>query len=60
MVNGKFVNNCNKELVEKEFWVEFNVIFRFYYCNFVVFLGYCVEEDDLFFVYEFMVNGFFR
>lgn len=59
MVNGKLVNNFNKEVIEREFWVEFKIIFWFYYCNFVVFLGFCVEEDDLFFVYEFMGKGFF-
>lgn len=59
-VNGKLVNNCNKELVEKEFWAELNAISRLHHRNLVALLGYCVEEDDLFLVYEFMANGSLR
>uniref|UniRef100_A0A7I4CWA8 Protein kinase domain-containing protein n=1 Tax=Physcomitrium patens TaxID=3218 RepID=A0A7I4CWA8_PHYPA len=56
-VNGKLVNNSNKEVIEREFWAELKTISRLHHRNLVALLGFCVEEDDLFLVYEFMGKG---
>lgn len=56
-VNGNLVDNHNQELIEKEFWAELKTISRLHHRNLVALLGYCVEEDDLFLVYEFMAKG---
>jgi aminoglycoside phosphotransferase (APT) family kinase protein len=46
-----------EEAVEREFWAELRAIARLHHRNLVALLGYCVEEDDLFLVYEFMAKG---
>ena len=56
-VNGNLVDNYNQEIIEKEFWAELKTISRLHHRNLVALLGYCVEEDDLFLVYEFMGKG---
>lgn len=56
-VNGNLVDNHNQEVVEKEFWAELKTISKLHHRNAVALLGYCVEEDDLFLVYEFMAKG---
>lgn len=49
--------NHSQEVVEKAFWAELNTISRLHHRNLVALLGYCVEDDDLFLVYEFMGKG---
>lgn len=50
-------DNHAQEVLEKDFWAELKTISRLHHRNLVALLGYCVEEDDLFLVYEFMANG---
>ncbi|KAG0581062.1 hypothetical protein M758_4G226100 [Ceratodon purpureus] len=51
------LENRSQEVVEKEFWSELNTISRLHHRNLVALLGFCIEEDDLFLVYEYMANG---
>jgi len=51
------LENRSQEVVEKEFWAELNAISRLHHRNLVALLGFCIEEDDLFLVYEYMANG---
>jgi serine/threonine protein kinase len=43
--------------LEKEFWVELRTISRLHHGNLVALLGYCVEGQELFLIYELMSNG---
>ncbi|KAH8961519.1 hypothetical protein BDL97_05G054800 [Sphagnum fallax] len=47
----------NQDSVEKEFWSELRSISRLHHNNLVALLGYCIEGDQLFLIYEFMENG---
>lgn len=47
----------SRETVEREFWSELNTISRLHHRNLVALLGYCIEDDDLFLVYEYMAGG---
>lgn len=49
--------NHSQEIIEKAFWAELKTISRLHHRNLVALLGYCVEDDDLFLVYEFMGKG---
>lgn len=51
------LENRSQEVIEKEFWSELNTISRLHHRNLVALLGFCIEEDDLFLVYEHMANG---
>lgn len=51
------MGNHSQEVIEKAFWAELNTISRLHHRNLVALLGYCVENDDLFLVYEFMGKG---
>lgn len=51
------LDNPTQEEIEKEFWAELNVISRLHHRNLVALLGFCIEGDDLFLVYEYMANG---
>ncbi|XP_024385907.1 uncharacterized protein [Physcomitrium patens] len=51
------VENRSQEVVEKEFWAELSTISRLHHRNLVALLGYCIEGDDLFLVYEYMGAG---
>ena len=51
------LENRSQEVIEKEFWSELNTISRLHHRNLVALLGFCIEEDDLFLVYEYMANG---
>ena len=50
-------DNHSQEMIEKAFWAELKTISRLHHRNLVALLGYCVEDDDLFLVYEFMGKG---
>ncbi len=47
----------NQDSIEKEFWSELRSISRLHHNNLVSLLGYCIEADQLFLIYEFMENG---
>lgn len=49
--------NRSQEVIEKEFWSELNTIWRLNHKSLVALLGYCIEGDELFLVYELMVKG---
>jgi serine/threonine protein kinase len=51
------LENRSQEVIEKEFWSELNTISRLHHRNLVALLGFCVEDDDLLLVYEYMANG---
>ncbi|CAK9879081.1 unnamed protein product [Sphagnum jensenii] len=54
------VVNTNKpvqQTLEKEFWAELRTISRLHHGNLVALLGYCVEGQELFLIYEKMSNG---
>jgi serine/threonine protein kinase len=46
-----------QDSTEKEFWSELHCISRLNHNNIVSLLGYCVQEDQLFLIYEFMEMG---
>ena len=50
-------NHNQQEAIEKEFWAELNTISRLHHRNLVALLGYCFQDEQLFLVYEYMVNG---
>lgn len=50
-------SNHSEDLIEKAFWAELKTISRLHHRNLVALLGYCVEDDELFLVYEFMGKG---
>lgn len=50
--NNNYNNIRNQEIIEKAFWAELKTISRLHHRNLVALLGYCVENDDLFLVYE--------
>jgi serine/threonine protein kinase len=47
----------NQDSVEKEFWTELRSISRLHHNNLVALLGYCIEGNQLFLIYEVMENG---
>ncbi|CAK9881638.1 unnamed protein product [Sphagnum jensenii] len=47
----------NQDSIEKEFWSELRSISRLHHNNLVSLLGYCIEANQLFLIYEFMENG---
>nr|XP_024373577.1 probable serine/threonine-protein kinase PBL23 isoform X2 [Physcomitrium patens] len=51
------LDNRTQQEIEREFWAELNIISRLHHRNLVALVGFCIEEDDLFLVYEYMVNG---
>lgn len=51
------LENRSQEIIEKEFWAELSTISRLHHRNLVALLGYCIEGDDLFLVYEYMGAG---
>jgi len=57
MKADKVGDKHDHEVIEKEFWAELNTISRLHHRNLVALLGFCVEDDDLFLVYEFMARG---
>ncbi|KAH9575064.1 hypothetical protein CY35_01G092600 [Sphagnum magellanicum] len=46
-----------QDSTEKEFWSELYCISRLNHNNIVSLFGYCVQEDQLFLIYEFMEKG---
>jgi serine/threonine protein kinase len=46
-----------QQSLEKEFWVELKTISRLHHGNLVSLLGYCVEGQQLFLIYELMSKG---
>ncbi|CAM6011163.1 unnamed protein product [Sphagnum balticum] len=46
-----------QQTLEKEFWVELKTISRLHHGNLVSLLGYCVEGQQLFLIYELMSKG---
>lgn len=51
------IENRPQAIIEKEFWGELNTISRLHHRNLVALLGFCVEGDELFLVYEYMAKG---
>lgn len=57
MLRDNVVSDHNQEEMERAFWEELKIISKLHHRNLVALLGYCVEKDDLFLVYEFMGKG---
>jgi serine/threonine protein kinase len=57
-LGGLLSNSINNQyLSKKELWNEFWMVSGLDHRNIVALLGYCIEKDELFLVYEFMENG---
>jgi hypothetical protein len=54
--NPKMPMQQQQATLEKEFWVELKTILRLHHGNLVALLGYCVEGQELFLIYELMSN----
>ncbi len=52
---SKYMNNQYSP--EEDFWNELWRVSGLHHRNIVALLGYCIEKDELFLVYEFMENG---
>ncbi|CAK9268503.1 unnamed protein product [Sphagnum jensenii] len=54
---NRYEDMKNRDATEKEFWSELRSISKLHHSNIVALLGYCIEGEDLFLIYEFMENG---